>query len=547
MCCRIVENRDTIVHSSGIYRCDSDFPYAKRFLFLCVAIVSAGSGTCLANTTQISLQTSILNTILSVVVVVAVSIFFILREQKIKEQYKKLEKELEGRIDMLGEKEREITSQKLELHRQINLSDQQNDVIHKQTIELEKNRRHLEKTVELRTHELKYAKEKAEESDQLKTAFLENISHEIRTPMNAIIGFASLLSTLETSVKDRDKYIARINKNCHILLHLIDDILDMSAIQAGQMVIYKDEFSVDQILQEIYNEIANEHKELGIQNIKLELIPAKNSKHHTVYSDPFRFKQVMRNLLGNATKYTEKGFIRFGYMPLYDSDYDIEPSMLQFYVEDTGIGIPPEKSDYIFKWFNKIEENPSKVYRGAGLGLYISRELIKLMGGKIWFNSKPQEGSTFYFTLPYFDTSETKVRKSGKRASAKVETQESCDWRNKTVLIVEDEQNNFIYLSEIIKHTGATVLEARNGKQAVKLVQENSAISVVLMDLMIPVMDGYEATRKIKALRPNLPVIAQTAYTNAREKEKSLEAGCDGYISKPYNPPELLKLINTFI
>ena len=493
------------------------------------------------------LDNNIVNAVLLFFIVVAITVFFLLREKKIKKQYGKLEKELGERIRMINDQEKEITKQKLELHKQINFSDQQNEVIHQQTIELEKNRRHLEKTVEIRTHELKLAKEKAEESDLLKTAFLENISHEIRTPMNAIIGFASLLSALDSPVQEREKYIARINKNCRMLLHLIDDILDMSSIQANQMVLSKTEFSVDQILLDVYNEIAGEHKELGIEHIKLELIPDKSGKSYTVYSDPYRFRQVLRNLLGNATKYTEKGFIRFGYVPLFDSDYDTEPSMLQFYVEDSGIGISLEKSDYIFRWFNKIEENQVKLYRGAGLGLYISRELINLMGGKIWFNSKPSEGSTFYFTLPYFDISETKVKRTRKQVLEKTERKKSFDWRKKVILIVEDEQNNFIYLSEIIRRTGADILEAHDGNKAVKLVKDNPAISVVLMDLMIPEMDGYAATRKIKKLRPNLPVIAQTAYTNAREKEKSLEAGCDGYISKPYNPPELLELINTFL
>ncbi len=501
-----------------------------------------GSNTREAGNIGITLNIVILISIVLIVVVV-----FLVREQKIKKQYKKLEIELGERIKKINEQEKEIIKQKQELNKQIELSDQQNEVIHKQTLELERNKRQLERTVELRTRELKFAKEKAEESDRLKTAFLENISHEIRTPMNAILGFASLLSSRDISETEQEKYINRINKNCRLLLQLIDDILDMSAIQADQMEILKNEFSVNEALQEIYNEVANEHKELRIENVKLELIKNEDDHNFTVYTDPIRFKQVVKNLLGNSTKYTEKGYIRFGYIPLFDSDYDNEPSMLQFYVEDTGIGIPAEKSEFIFEWFNKIEDDPSKLYRGAGLGLFISKQLVQLMGGKIWFNSKPKEGSTFYFTLPYFDTTEVKPSKVRKQVKDKKIAKESYDWRNIIVLIVEDEQNNFIYLNEIVKRTGAKVMEARNGEQAVKLVEENSTISVVLMDLMMPGMDGYTATQKIKEIRSNLPIIAQTAYTNAREKEKSLEAGCDGYISKPYNPPELLQLIDTFI
>ena len=488
-----------------------------------------------------------LNIFIVLLIIVAVVIFFLIREQNIKKQYKKLEHELRVRIEKLSKQEDEIIQQKRELNKQINFSDEQDEVIYNQTIELEKHRRYLEKTMELRTRELKDAKNKAEESDRLKTAFLENMSHEVRTPMNAIMGFASLLSLADISEEEREKYINRINNNSRFLLRLIDDILDMSRIQANQMSIVKKKFSVDQMLQDIYSKITTEHKELEIKNIKIEFIKNIDDKDYIVYSDPIRFRQIFLNLLRNATKYTEKGYIRFGYKPLFDSDYDSEPSTLQFYVEDTGIGIPSEKSNFIFEWFNKIEDDPSKLYRGAGLGLYISKELLRMMGGKIWFNSKVKEGSTFYFTLPYFDTTEVKSPKTKKKSPGQQTTKKIYDWRKKTILIVEDEDNNILFLNEIIKRTGASVLEAREGNQAIKLVEENPSISVVLMDLMMPEMDGYTATKKIKSIRPNLPVIAQTAYSNAREKEKSLEAGCDGYISKPYNRPELLDLINTFI
>lgn len=521
------------------------FSFTVLFLFLCIL----SFGLCRANNgiVQIEKPALQLNIFIVLAIIIALIFLFLVREQAIKKHYKKLEHELKERIKKICKQEDEIIQQKQELNKHINLSDEQDEVIYNQTIELEKNRRYLEKTVELRTRELKEAKNKAEESDRLKTAFLENMSHEVRTPMNAILGFSSLLSLTDISEGEREKYINRINNNCRLLLRLIDDILDMSKIQANQMGIIKKKFSVDEILLDIYFEIANEHAELEITTIKLEFIKNENDKDYIVYSDPVRFRQIVMNLLRNATKYTEKGHIRFGYRPLYDSDYDSEPSSLQFYVEDTGIGIPAEKSNFIFEWFNKIEDDPSKLYRGAGLGLYISKELLNMMGGKIWFTSKLNEGSTFYFTLPYFDTTEIKSSKSRKHPSEKPVTKKNYDWRKKTILIVEDEDNNILFLNEIIKRTGASVFEARQGDEAIKLVKENPSISVVLMDLMMPEMDGYEATRKIKSIRPNLPVIAQTAYSNAREKEKSLEAGCDGYISKPYNRPELLNLIDTFI
>ena len=233
--------------------------------------------------------------------IVAIIFLFLLREQKIKKQYKKLEHELKVRIEKISDQEDEIIQQKQELNKQINFTDEQDEVIYNQTIKLEKHRHQLEKIVDLRTRELKEAKNKAEESDRLKTAFLENMSHEVRTPMNAIMGFASLLSLTDISEKDREKYINRINNNSRILLRLIDDILDMSKIQANQMVIIKKKFSVDQLLQDIYSEIATEHKELEIKNIKLEFIKNINDKDYIVYSDPIRFRQIFINLLRNST------------------------------------------------------------------------------------------------------------------------------------------------------------------------------------------------------------------------------------------------------
>jgi signal transduction histidine kinase/CheY-like chemotaxis protein len=450
-------------------------------------------------------------------------------------------------MDEINKQEKQISKQKEKLQKQIELSEDQNMLIHKQTVELEKNRHSLEKKVELRTNELLEAKEKAEESDRLKTAFLENISHEIRTPMNAIMGFSSLLGFTNIKKEDQLMYVERINKNCQMLLHLIDGIIDMSKIQAGQMVIIKSIFSVNRLFNDLRDELLSVKEDMGNKDVKINLILPKHNVDFQLYSDSIKLKQIINNLLNNALKYTEKGTIKFGYVPLYDSNYDKEPSQLQFFVEDTGIGISAEKSDYIFNWFNKIEDDNSKIYRGAGLGLYLSKELVDLLGGHIWFNSKVDEGSTFYFTLPYLNTTDVRSDKQEKVEAKRILAVEEYDWRNQTILIVEDEQNNIIYLSEIIRKTGAKVLTANNGKKALERIKDNPKVSLILMDLMMPEMNGYEATREIRKMKLRLPIIAQTAYTNAREQEKSLAAGCDGYISKPYNPPELLKLIDKFV
>lgn len=484
--------------------------------------------------------------LIGTILIILLILIIFLMTKKLRKSLKKLGKELIEKNSKISSQEKEILLKENKLSDQTNLSDHQNKLIHKQTVELEKYRLNLEKTVASRTNDLKFAKEKAEESDQLKTSFLENMSHEIRTPMNAIMGFSALLNEAKLSASHKKKYTLRITNNCQVLLSLIDNILDMSKIHAGQMQIVKSNFSVNNSLQEIYDYYIREKEDFASKDLKLNLkIEAKDKDYH-LYSDPFRFNQIMSSLIGNALKYTEKGNINFGFIPHYNTEYDKEPQMLQFFVEDTGIGIASEKSDFIFDRFSKIEDDNSKLYRGAGLGLYIAKHLVSLMGGRIWVNSRLSEGSTFNFTIPYFDTGDIKPNKI-KKVKSKKKILPSYDWRNKTILIVEDEQNNFIYLSEILRRTGAKVLEANNGLQSYKLIEINPEIDLVLMDLMMPEMDGYEATRKIKSLRPGLPIIAQTAYTMSKEKKRSLEAGCDGYISKPYNPPVLLDLINNFL
>ncbi len=484
--------------------------------------------------------------LIDILLIVFILLFCLFGIKKIRKNLKELKKQLKISNNKINDQEKEISLHKENLNEQIKLSDQQNKLIHKQRVELEKHRHNLEKIVESRTNDLKFAKEKAEESDQLKTSFLENMSHEIRTPMNAIMGFATLLNESNISENNKQQYTARINSNCLVLLNLIDNILDMSKIHAGQMQIVKSNFSVKKIMKEVYDFYTWEKEEIGRKSIEFVLTIEPKEKDYILYSDSFRFKQILSSLISNALKYTEKGSIKIGCIPKYNTVYEKEPNMLQFFVEDTGIGIPSDKSEFIFDRFSKIEDDNSKLYRGAGLGLYIAKQLVDLMGGKIWVNSRVSEGSVFNFSLPYFDTGDVKPKKT-KQVRAKKKKLPVYDWRNKTILIVEDEQNNFIYLSEIIKRTGAKILEANNGKQSFDLIQKHTEIDLVLMDLMMPEMDGYEATKKIKSLRPGVPVIAQTAYTMAKEKKRSLESGCDGYISKPYNPPVLLDLINNFL
>ena len=490
-------------------------------------------------------NTILLGAIACFFLIIVILIYVVTRQKLL---IKKFRKEAEKQSVRMKTLESELKKQQKRNKEQIEHSDKQNELIHQQTIELEKHRQHLEKIVERRTRELKIAKEKAEESDALKTSFLENMSHEIRTPMNAIIGFASLLNSKTLSDSDREKYLLRITNNSYMLLQLIEDIIDISKLQSNQMQVIKSKFSINESLRNIYDDFESEREELGRHEIKVELkIDERNTKDFLLYADPYHFKRITSKLLNNALKYTEKGFIRFGYDPLYKSEFDTEPYALQFFVEDTGIGIPHNKTGYIFDRFRKIEDGDGKLYRGAGLGLFIAKKLITLMGGKIWVNSRINQGSIFYFTLPYVDISDVKSGESRSNPVFRQEKQINYDWRKKTILIAEDEVNNFIYLSAIIKQTGANLLLAKDGLEAVEYIKENRDVDLVLLDIMMPNMNGYEAAKKIKKLRPGLPIIAQTAYSDPRQREKSLASGCDGYISKPYNTSDLLKLISNFL
>jgi signal transduction histidine kinase len=545
---------DDIILISKIRKIQPELNYAKQpglfvnsissFLFLGIYNAKGGITPGIINTVVLT-QYSYYNLILLIALLVV--LFFILRGRKIKQLYQKLKKELQERAERIDLQEKKIQAQKEEIDTQLLFSREQNNLIHQQTAELEKHRQHLEKTVGARTYELKIALEKAEEPDRLKTAFLENMSHEIRTPMNAIIGFASLLNQPQLAIEEREKFVSRITKNSHMLLRLIEDILDISKIHTEQMQINKSKFSVDKSLEKLYAIYTKEKTELELNKIDLILDNFGNDKEHFLFTDPYRFEQAMSNFLSNALKYTEKGTIRFGYKPVYSSEYEKEPSMLQFYVSDTGIGIAPQKTEYIFDLFSKIDDDSSKLYRGAGLGLYISKRLINLMGGQIGVQSKINEGSTFYFTLPYFDIGDLKQKES-KKEKEKAKTFKSFDWRKKTILIAEDEKNNFIYLNEIIKRTGAQVIEAKNGLEAIEFVKNHPQINLILMDILMPELDGFDAARQIKLIRPGVPIIAQTAFTmHQKQKERSLKAGCDAYIYKPYEPSELLELISNFL
>ena len=386
--------------------------------------------------------------------------------------------------------------------------------------------------------ELKQAKNKAEESDRLKTAFLANMSHEIRTPMNAILGFSELLSMTEISEEEQTEFIKLIQNNSATLLNLINDIIDIAKIEAEQLHILTTEFSINKLLEDIektYSEIRNN---LGKENIEIALRTPNLENDLIIISDQSRINQVVSNLVGNALKYSEKGKIEFGYIIFTKEDN----RFIQFFVKDTGIGIPDNKKDVIFERFRQGDDSYTRVYGGTGLGLAISKNIAKLLNGDITVESKEGIGSTFYFTIPL------KISKKKQALEEKkIAKNAKFDLSGKSILIAEDVDSNYQLLKTYLIKSKATIHWAKNGQEAIKECKSNNSINIVLMDMQMPVLNGYQATQEIKSFRPDLPIIAVTAFALAGDQEKILEAGCDYYIPKPIKADLLYKTIKKYI
>jgi PAS domain S-box-containing protein len=413
------------------------------------------------------------------------------------------------------------------------------DITEKQKIEdeLHQYQAHLEEKVRERTKEYFKAKEKAEESDRLKSAFLANMSHEIRTPMNAIVGFTDLLTDPDLTPPQKTELIHHINKNSNTLVYLIDDIIDIAKIEAGQLKINKAECNINQIFSDVFNSFIETNNIKENSPVQLKLQKGLLSDNFTINTDPVRFQQILINLIGNAIKYTENGLIECG----YEVKTKNNSSHLEFYVKDTGIGIPEEKHKFIFERFGKLEDSKTKLYRGTGLGLTITKSLVQLLDGKIWLKSKENEGSTFIFTIPVEEfKGQTKNEKEAIDESIK-------DWKDNTILIAEDEDSNYRVLQMALRRTNINILRAENGQQAVDICKANKNINLVLMDLKMPEVNGIEATIEIKKARPDLPIIAQTAYAMAEDKKSSIAAGCNDYLAKPIKQKVLISTLNKYL
>lgn len=366
---------------------------------------------------------------------------------------------------------------------------------------------------------------KAEQSDELKKAFLKNMSHEIRTPLNGIIGFTQLLMNKEIREDDREEYVNLLKQSTNRLVQIIDNVLDMSLIEKEEAKIELSEVDVNFILEDLWNCYSELAKAKGIE---LEATIDETNENNMIWSDYYKLRQSLNHLIDNAIKFTKQGKVTFGYKIVGDE--------ILFFVKDTGIGIPAEYQGIIFDRFVQSDLKLSRKFEGAGLGLSISKGFIELLGGKIWVESEPNMGSLFQILI-LFKPVILNETKGEEEKMEKINTEKDI-----TVLIAEDDDINYLVLHKLLAKMNFHLIRANDGLEAVKIVRENNNIDLILMDLKMPYMDGFTASKQIKEIYPEIPIIAISAFTAYTEKQKASESGCNEYIEKPVN---LVNVVNT--
>lgn len=395
----------------------------------------------------------------------------------------------------------------------------------------------LKQKVKQKTYELLKAKEKAEESDKLKTEFIRNMSHEIRTPMNGILGFTQFLSNKDLVDEKKEEFISIIQNSGKQLMRIINDILEISRLETKQVIAIEKDICLNKLLFELLSVFEITAKK---NKIPLYLKNELSDKESNIFTDETKLNKILSNLLENALKYTTNGFIELGYYIKWDT----KPLELVIYVKDTGIGVGSDKHSTIFTRFSQENKDLSRNFGGLGLGLSIAKENAELLGGNITIQSEKGKGSTFFITIPYRPTDKEIENRA---LDNPTEILSKKEINNYSILIVEDEDTNYLYLKILLKEEiklNCNILQAKNGEQAIKMCKENHDISIVLMDLKMPIMSGFEATKQIKKIRPNLSIIAQSAYTTKEDKDRAFLAGCDDFITKPINEEALTKMIN---
>ena len=380
--------------------------------------------------------------------------------------------------------------------------------------------------------ELIKAKEKAEESDRLKSTFLTNMSHEIRTPMNGIIGFTELLKEPNLSSDDQQDFIQTIQISGARMLNTINNIVDVSKIESGLIQVDIKETNINEKMEFTYKFFKPEVEIKGLQFFFKNTLPSKEA---IIKTDNEKVYGIMTNLIKNAIKFTYEGSIEYG--------YEKRGEFLEFFVKDTGIGIPQKQFQLIFERFRQGSESHNRGYEGSGLGLSIAKSYVEMLGGEIWVESEEGKGSIFYFTIPYNAVSEEKIEIVNAVSTEHKEVQ----LKNLKILIVEDDEISYSLLTRMLQKISKEVLHAITGVQAVEACRNNPDLDLVLMDIRMPKMDGNEATRQIRQFNTDVIIIAQTAYAFSGDKELAIEAGCNDYISKPINSTSLFELIRKHI
>ncbi|MEX0987572.1 MAG: PAS domain S-box protein [Bacteroidales bacterium] len=381
--------------------------------------------------------------------------------------------------------------------------------------------------------ELIAAKEKAVESDKLKSAFLANMSHEIRTPMNSIVGFANLLTEKDIDATSQAEYVKRINRNSEQLLALMSDIIDLAKIESNQLSVSYTKLILENLFNELLTYGRLQLEQRGRKNVVIKYLPDPVKRTEAMEGDLVRLTQILQNLINNAVKFTIQGEITIGYMNMNDKS-------IRFFVKDTGIGIDQKNIEIIFDQFRQVDGSNVRKYGGTGLGLAICRNLTGLLNGKIWVESEKDSGSTFYLELPLksgFELNENRDAASREFAvSSKIK-----------VLMVDDDQDSLMLMTTILRYEGIQTVTADSGYKALKILEREELPDIVLMDLQMPVMSGIQTLHIIREQYPALKVVAQSAHALEGERRKSLGLGFNDYISKPYSKQGLLEVIKRVV
>ena len=402
-------------------------------------------------------------------------------------------------------------------------------------LQLENYNQLLEEKVKERTFELEQtneeliiARDKAEANDRLKTSFIQNVSHEIRTPLNGILGLTHLFIDPDVSAADKNDYIPMLQSSSERLVKTVSDYLDISLIVSNNVDLNYKSFIINDELQELKDKFFNSYLE---KNLTLNIQVPDNTDELTIFTDKKSFKNIFSQLIHNAIKFTINGVITIG--------YNLKENNIEFYIIDTGVGIDIKLQTAIFEYFVQEDMTDTRGFEGSGLGLAIVKGLLVLLDGKIRVESIKGEGATFYFSLPYTENIEVSIQEDIHNINMQSNKQP-------VILIAEDDLTNYVYLEAILGKYTTSFYHATNGIEAVDICKQHPEISIVFMDIKMPILNGVEATKQIKSFRKELPIIALSAQAMSEDENLAREAGCDEFMLKPFSTNELSVIIENF-